>query len=67
MARGSGPTVVWFAKVIPLVLQFAVAQNVGWLNEIAKIKRRNLNKIVLNQMNNLIILEKENVHSSRND
>jgi hypothetical protein len=53
--------------VIPLVLQFAVAQNVGWLNEIAKIKRRNLNKIVLNQMNNLIILEKENVHSSRND
>ncbi len=67
MAQGSDPTVVWLAKVIPCLSQLAFGQNIGWLNERAKIKKRNLNKIVLNQMNNLIILEKENVRLSRNN
>ncbi len=40
MARGSEPTIVWLAKVIPFVFQVAVGQNFGWLNEKAKMKKK---------------------------
>ncbi len=37
IAVGFVPTMDWLAKVIPLVLQTAVEDKFGWLNETAKI------------------------------
>jgi hypothetical protein len=48
MARGYTPTVVWFAKVIAFWLQVAVGQNDGWLNERAKMRQMNGDKIKRN-------------------
>jgi hypothetical protein len=42
---GSEPTVVLSAKVIAFGFQVAVGQNVGWLNERAKMKGKNWRKL----------------------
>ncbi len=48
MPQGYEPTVVSFAKVIAFEFQVAVGQNVGWLNERAKTRRMNWDKIEQN-------------------
>ncbi len=48
MPEGNEPTVVASAKVIAFGFQVAVGQNVGWLNERAKMRRINWVKIERN-------------------